>query len=89
MIDNLLRRLATRRRTRNLNTMIRHAPGQTVRDDLMAIAARTNREPVIHHTPNPRVHPEATGRHPPRMHLDRTDRTTAKVELAAVRDISR
>ena len=40
MIDNLLRRLAIRRRSRNLNTMIRHAPGQTVRNDLMAIAAR-------------------------------------------------
>jgi hypothetical protein len=40
MIDNLLRRLAIRRRTRSLNTMIQHAPGQTVRNDLMAIAAR-------------------------------------------------
>lgn len=40
MITNLLRRRANRRSTRELRTMIRQAPSQSVRNDLMTIAAR-------------------------------------------------
>ena len=40
MITNLLRRRAKRRSTRELRTMILQAPSQSVRSDLLAIAAR-------------------------------------------------
>ena len=40
MITNLLRRRAIRRSTQELRTMIRQAPSQSVRNDLMTIAAR-------------------------------------------------
>ena len=40
MITELLRRRAIKRNTRELRTMIRQAPSQSVRNDLLAIAAR-------------------------------------------------
>jgi hypothetical protein len=40
MITELLRRRAIKRSTRELRTMIRQAPSQSVRNDLLAIAAR-------------------------------------------------
>lgn len=40
MITNLLRRHAIRRSIRELRTMIRQAPSQSVRNDLLTIAAR-------------------------------------------------
>ena len=40
MITDLLRRRAIKRNTRELRTMIRQAPSQTVRNDLLTIAAR-------------------------------------------------
>ena len=40
MITNLRRRRAIRKNMREMRAMIRHAPGQTVRNDLVTIAAR-------------------------------------------------
>jgi hypothetical protein len=40
MITELLRRRAIKRNARELRTMIRQAPSQSVRNDLLAIAAR-------------------------------------------------
>jgi hypothetical protein len=55
MITELLRRRAIKRDTRELRTMIRQAPSQTVRNDLMTIAAReqpsVNRYSVAHTDP--------------------------------------
>ncbi len=55
MITELLRRRAIKRSTRELATLIRQAPSQSVRNDLLAIAAReqhfVNWDSVAHADP--------------------------------------